>query len=289
MFVSARVFWTAAACAVVLLPNVADAEDIDTEHLFGFMIGSDVGERGEREFQSQTTGLFAKGAGRYRVGGQEFELEFVPMQNFRVEIGGAVAGHDIGGVPGLDDRRQLTWQGLSLDLRYRFLARDSAPFGMALSVDTDVSRIEESSGVPARQQGMTVTLAFDREIVPNLAVAALNLSYQPEWTRLSGAGDTEQEATLGAAFGLMAQLRPGILLGGEARYYWRYDSVGLNGLAGQALFIGPTAYIQLSKQSRLTAAWGMQAWGQSAGSAAAGLDLINFERHQGRLIFGVNF
>jgi hypothetical protein len=38
------------------------AEGIDTGHLFGFMIGSDVGSVGEREFQGQTTGRFSKSA-----------------------------------------------------------------------------------------------------------------------------------------------------------------------------------------------------------------------------------
>ena len=86
----------------------------------------------------------------------------------------------------------------------------------------------------------------------------------------------------------MAQLRPGFFLGGEARYLRRYEGIGLEELAGQALFVGPTAYFQLSPRTRLTAAWSMQAWGRPAGSNAA-LDLVNFERHQARLIFGVNF
>ena len=43
-----------------LLPAGVHAEGIDTEHLFGFMIGTDVGNVGEREFQSETTGRFGK-------------------------------------------------------------------------------------------------------------------------------------------------------------------------------------------------------------------------------------
>jgi hypothetical protein len=38
----------------------------------------------------------------------------------------------------------------------------------------------------------------------------------------------------------------------------------------------------------LTLAWSPQVWGRPAGSPAA-LDLVNFERHQARLIFGFNF
>ena len=64
------------------------------------MIGTDVGNVGEREFQSQTTGRFSKNGGHYRAVGQELELELVPVENFRIEIGGAFAAHDIDGVPG---------------------------------------------------------------------------------------------------------------------------------------------------------------------------------------------
>ena len=44
---------------------------------------------------------FAKSGGNYRAVGQEFELEFVPVKNFRIEVGTTFAAHDIGGVPGL--------------------------------------------------------------------------------------------------------------------------------------------------------------------------------------------
>src|SRR6185369_1372178 len=115
----AKTLQAAVVSLAALLPGCVRAEGIDTEHLFGFMIGTDVGNVGEREFQSQTTGRFGKDGGRYRAIGQEFELEFVPVSNFRVEIGSSFAGHDVRGVPGLDDVRQLAWQGVSLDLRYR--------------------------------------------------------------------------------------------------------------------------------------------------------------------------
>src|ERR1700722_4981573 len=116
-------------CFSALLPAWVHAEGIDTEHLFGFMIGSDVGAAGEREFQSQTTGRFSKTGGNYAAVGQEFELEYVPAKDFRLEVGNAFAAHDIDGVWGLEDRHQLAWQGVSVDLRHRFLERDVAPFG----------------------------------------------------------------------------------------------------------------------------------------------------------------
>src|SRR5882724_4190769 len=117
----AKTFLAAVVSLAALLPASVHGEGIDTEHLFGFMIGSDVGNVGEREFQSQTTGRFSRNGGNYRAVGQEFELEFVPARNFRIEIGSTFSAHDINGVAGFDDRRQLAWQGVSVDFRYRFL------------------------------------------------------------------------------------------------------------------------------------------------------------------------
>jgi hypothetical protein len=288
MPIDAKGFWAAIVCLSALLPASVYAEGIDTEHLFGFMIGTDVGSSGEREFQSQTTGRFSKSGGNYRAISQELELEIVPASNFRIEVGGAFAAHDINGVAGLEDRRQLALQGISVDLRYRFLERDVAPVGLTFAVENHVNRTDEITAALVRNYGTELTLAFDRELAPNFAVAALNLIYQPEWTRFLGTGAAEQESTIGAAFGVMAQLRPGFFVGGEARYLRKYQGIGLQELAGQALFVGPTAYLQLSERSRLTVAWSSQAWGHSARSSHS-LDLVDFERHQARLVFGVNF
>lgn len=288
MPIDSKALWTAIVCWSTLVPNGVRAEGIDTEHLFGFMIGSDVGNPGEQEFQSQTTGSFSKSGGRYRAIGQEFELEFVPVRNFRIEMGTTFAAHDINGVPDFSDRRQLAWQGVSVDFRYRFLDRETAPLGLTLALETHADRVDETTAAIVRSYGTGLTLAIDKELIPNFVVAALNLTYQPEWIRSVVTGSAEQESTIGAGFAVMAQMRPGFLFGGEARYLRRYVGIGLEDFAGEALFVGPTAYFQLSERSRLTLAWSIQAWGRSAQPGAA-LDLVNFERQQARLVFGVNF
>src|SRR3954447_17386268 len=216
MPVPAKAIGVASVCIAALLPIGGHAEDIDTEHIFAFMIGSDVGSVGEREFQSQATGRFSKAAGNYRALGQEFELEFVPLPNFRIELGGSFATHDIFGVPGFINRSQFEGEGISLDLRYRFLDREKDPFGLTLAAESRADRIDETTAARVRKFGTEFTLAFDRELVPDLSVAALNLIYQPEWTRRLATGPTKQESTVGAALAVMTQIRPGFFLGGEA-------------------------------------------------------------------------
>src|ERR1700712_3819640 len=237
MPVRTKALAVASVCIAALLPIGGHAEGIDTEHLFAFMIGTDVGNVGEREFQSQTTGRFSKAGGNYRAVGQEFELEFVPARNFRIELGGTFATHDIFGVPGFANRNQFEGQGISLDLRYRFLDREKDPFGLTLAVEGRAERIHETTAAGGRTYRPQFTLAFDRELIPDLSVVALNLIYQPEWTRMVATGQAEQESTIGAAMAVMAQIRPGFFLGGEARYFRKYDGIGLAGFSGQATFL----------------------------------------------------
>jgi hypothetical protein len=288
MSFGAAAFWPAILIFSMLFPACLHAEDIDTEHLFAFTIGTDVGNLAEREFQSQTTGRFSKTAGSYGAVNQEVELEFVPVNNFRIEVGSSFFWYDINGVPGLEDRSQLDWQGVSLDLRYRLLDRNSAPVGLTFALATEARQIDELTGAFARNYATELTLALDRELIPNRLVAAFNLFYEPEWTHFPATGLNEQESTGGAAVAVMAQIRPGFLIGGEARYLRKYEGLGLENFVGQAFFAGPTAYWQLSERSRLTLGWSAQVWGRPTGSSAA-LDLVNFERNQARLIFGFNF
>ena len=271
-----------------LLPTCGLAEGIDTEHIYGFMIGSDVGDPGEREFQATATGQFSKQAGTYQAFGQQLELEFVPIKNFRIEIGTTLSAYDIAAVPGFVDRTLAGWQGAALDLRYRFLDRETALVGLTLALESHGNRLDETTASRAQNYGTELTLALERDLIPGLAVATLNLGYQPEWTHFAGMPITQQDSTLAAAFGIMAQVSPDFLLGGEARYFRKYDGIGLNELGGEALFVGPTAYFRLSERSRLTATWSIQAWGRPAGTSAT-LDLVNFERQQARLVFGLNF
>ena len=273
---------------VLLRPACGFAAGIDTEHIYGFMIGSDVGDPGEREFQTTSTGRFSKQAGAYQALGQELELEFVPIKNLRIEIETTLAAYDIQSVPGLVDRTQAGWQGAALDLRYQFLDRETALFGLTLDFESHGNRIDETTASRVQNFGNELTVVLERDLIPRLTVATFNLGYQPEWTHFAGLPTAEQELTLTAAFGVMAQVRPDFLLGGEARYFRQYGGIGLNELAGEAFFVGPTAYFQLSDRARLTATWSFQAWGRPAGTSAT-LDLVNFERQQARVVFGLNF
>jgi hypothetical protein len=274
--------------ALAFVSAGARAETIDTEHLFGFTIGSDVGEVGEKEIEGSISGRFGKRNGTYSAASSTLSAEFVPIKNLRAEVTGQVIGYDIAGVSGLTDQHYAAFGGLSADIRYRLLDRASAPFGFAIGAEPHWGRADDVTGGPASQYGIDFVAAADLEIVPDRVVAAFNLLYQPETTRSKVSFTWSPESTAGVAIGLMAQVRSGIFIGGEARYLRKYDGVELNNFAGQGFFVGPTVYVKLSKKAWIAAAWSAQVAGQATISMGT-LDLTNFERRQARVLFGVSF
>jgi len=274
--------------ALALVPTDARTATIDTEHLFGFIIGTDVGEVGEKEVESSATGRFGKQTGTYNAASGTLSMEAVPIAHLRTEITGEVLGYGITGVRGLADQQYGAFGGLSADIRYQFLDRATAPFGLAVGAEPRWGRADDVTGQPANQYSVDFVAAADWEPIPDRVVAAFNLLYQPETTRLKSTGTWSQQSTAGVGIGVMVQVRPGLFAGGEARYLRTYDGGGLETFAGQGVFIGPTVYMQLPRKAWIAVALSAQVAGDTPASIGS-LDLVNFERRQARVLFGINF
>jgi hypothetical protein len=283
-----RAWIGAAMFALALAPTATRAQAIETEHLFGFTIGSDVGDVGEKELEGSLTGRFAKRNGTYDAGQGTVSMELVPLANLRTEFTAMVNSYDISGVSDFSDQHYTAFGGFSADFRYRLLDRASAPFGFAVGAEPHWGRADDISGEPVNQYGVAFVAATDWEIVRDRVVAAFNLIYQPDTVRSNLTGAWSRESTAGLAFGLMGQIRPGIFIGGEARYLRQYDGIGLDSLTGQGFFVGPTLYAKISDRTWITLAWSAQVVGHAT-AIPGSLDLVNFERRQARVLFGVDF
>jgi hypothetical protein len=264
------------------------ATDLETTHLFGFTLGSDVNAVGEKEAESEAVGRFGKTAGTYSAGSQALGVKFVPFKDFSVEPIVSVARFDISGIPGLDDRRQFAYEAASLEMRYRLLNRDSSPFGLTVGFDPHWARVDDISGAPVDRYGGALLLIADKELVDKLIFAALNVIYEPNMTRSRLAGDWEHTSELGVSAAVTMQVRPGVLIGAEARYMRSFLGLGLDRFTGNALFVGPTFYARFSEKVWMSASWNAQVTGRALNEVAA-FDLTNFERHRALLRFGYNF
>ena len=275
----------ASAVILALRPMVVHAGEIDTEHLFVFAIGTDIGEVGERELESETNSRFGKRTGSYTSLSQSLEAEFTPIENYRLSIGGSLAYHNIAGVNGFRNRRQGTFEGVFLDMRYRFLDREHSAFGLTVDAGPQWGRIDETSGERADRYGLDLAVAVDKELVPERVVVAVNLLYGFEGVRSRATGVWSRESTVGVATALMMRVHPRIFVGTEVRYLRAYDGLGLNTFAGHAVFLGPSVFAKLPGSWWMAAGWSAQVAGRAAGDPAP-LDLTNFERHQATFKFG---
>jgi hypothetical protein len=149
--------------------------------------------------------------------------------------------------------------------------------------------MEEVSGEMVHKQAVEFKLAADQEVLKDRLWAAFKVLYEPERVQSSLTDEVEKESTLGLSGALTAQVAKKFFLGGEARYFRKYEGTALETFVGDALFVGPTLFAKLSKQTWVAAAWGVQVVGRSVDTPDAVLDLEHFTRHQAKLKFGVNF
>lgn len=274
--------------AIFLVPYSVRASDVDTQFIFGFTQGADVGELGEKEIESQTQGRFGKADGSYAAVTSSLRAEYTPFPNARFEAGAFVDWHSVSAVSGLDDRRVFQFGGLVAEARYRLLNRRSAPVGLTFGLEPHWARIDDLSGATASNFGGDLSVAIDKELVEGCLFAAVNVIYDPEWTYLFDSGTAQQQSTIAVSAALTAQVREGIFFGLETHYVRAYDGIGLNSFAGDAWFVGPTTYLRLSKNFAASAAWSIQAAGGAANVPGA-LNLRDFERNQVRLRFEYTF
>jgi hypothetical protein len=273
---------------VALAPAGLHADELETTHLFGFTLGTDVNDVGEKEAELENTGRFGKSDGSYAAVSSEFGLKFIPFKNFSVEPEVSAAYDGISGVPGLDNRKQLAFESLTFETRYRLLDRTQAPFGLTLGLDPHWGFIDDISGAPVDQYGAQFLVAADKELVEKRIFGALNLVYEPDATRSRVTGAWDHQSDVGISAGLTVQAAPDIFVGAEVRYLRSYDGLALDDFAGNALFSGPTFYWKISDLYWMSAAWSIQVAGRAADGTGS-LDLTNFERHQAVLRFGYNF
>ncbi len=277
-----------AAWLMAATPASASDHGVDTEHLFGFTEGSDIGAPPEKELESETTARLGKRGGTFRAVDSAVVLKVPLSDRFRLAPGLAFAGYAMRRVPGLDDREVAALAGGFIETRARIFTRDEAPFGLTLNTVIGGSRLDAATGLAASGLSVEAGLLMDREIVPGEVVAGLNVVYALGRSRLAGIAGDQQASNVEISGAVAKRFGPGLFLGLEARYLRAYSGLGLDRFAGQAVYLGPTLYKTLREETWISFTWGTQLAGSEAG-AGEDRDLTNFDRHQVRLRIGTHF
>ncbi len=263
-------------------------KEIETKYIFGFTTGSGIGLQGEKEVTTETVGRFGKRDGRYAATETKLEYEFTPSQFFQIELGGLVASHNIRNVTDLENRNAFEFGGLFGEIRYLFLERGpNSPISGTISFEPNWRRIDETSGNQVTNYEFETKLALDMELVENRIYLGFNAIYEPEVTHSLTEAMT-RESKLGLSGAISFRPLPPLTVGAEVGYFRHYDGIALNQFTGDALFVGPTMFLQLSRKSFMTAAWATQVRGRTVGDPSH-LNLEEFSRQKGKLKFAYEF
>ena len=262
--------------------------EIETKYIFGFTEGSGIGLEGEKEFSVESNIGIGKRDGRYVASQTKLEYEFTPSQFVQFEFGALVSSHNIRNVTDLDDRNCVDLMGLFGEVRYLLIERTSnSPLSVTLSLEKTWRRIDETSGERVTNFELEAKINADVELIPNRLFAGFNFMYEPEWTR-TAEGEIEREATIGFSGALAYRIIPQVLIGAEVWYLRHYDGFDLAQFTGDAVYVGPTLYVQLSRKMFMKAAWNTQVAGRDLENPGA-LNLSEFSRHRAKLKVAVEF
>jgi hypothetical protein len=272
--------------------NQAFYRDVETKYIFGFTEGSGIGLEGEKEMSLETVARMGKRDGRYWASETKLEYEFTPNQYVQFELGPLVSTHVIKDVTDLDNRNHLAMSGFFGEVRYLLLDRGpSSPLAITLSAEPEWHRIDETSGARVKNFGLELKVNADLELIKNRLYLGSNLLYEPEATHDPdgiGAG-WEKESTGGISAALSYRVLPSVFIGGELWYLRHYDGAWFNTFTGDAVFLGPTAYVQLGRKVFMTAAWNVQVHGRDVDEPGSKLNFSEFSRQRGKLKLAVEF
>ena len=284
------------ALAIVCAPSFAAADDddarkaeppnssfyaLDTKNLFGFLEGADVGEKGDRSLEFETTGSFGRDQGVYNSVEQEFIFENALTDSFGLELGAHVLGQDMRRVPDLPDFVGVNFMGVSAEFRYVVWHRTKdVPIQITLTAQPEYNSIAEA-GQQANDfstafQAVADVISSDRRLY-----GAVNLVYAPDGSRLPGRL-WQDTALLSASAALSYRLTPPLMFGAEADYDRAYGGLVPRGFEGQAFYLGPTFHYQINEKIDLSAAFLAQ-------TPVGRVDFDEFPRQLAKLRLEVDF
>lgn len=272
-------------------------EEVDTEHLFGFTEGTDAGEKGQQEVVVDTVGRIGKrrsdsGPSTYRAFNTRIGYQFDPIDRLSIELSAFGDVRRVRNIMDLDDKSFGTFDGVSVDVKYQFLKGSAEqPFGFALEVRPRFARVLPIEGKGANIFDMETLLQADVQIVPKKLWYGTNISFEPAAGRQRGSKEGYRSSTFLWSNAIVGEVAEHTYLGPEVRYLRGYEGTFLNRLESEAVTIGPALHHRFTEKAWVTLAYAAQVWGRDTDPSLArrGFGLNQFERHNVRLKFGMEF
>lgn len=268
--------------------------EIETENLFGFTEGSDIGQPGEKELEWETEMSKGKRDGKYFSAEHHLAYGYNPNDRIHLEIALGGLSTDIKNVTlpdPFDNKRFTGLSAVSTEFKYLILNRGpESPIGLTLAVEPEYAWIDDGDGSKVSKFAVETRLQADAELIPNRLFLGLNAIYEPEVVRPKNGDPTEHESSLAFTSALSYRFFPTLALGAEVQYMRAYDQgIGLNHFTGDATYVGPSMFWQIAPKNTLTLAWGRQVRGNSVDNPGDRLNLADFSLDIGKIKYEHEF
>ncbi|MDR3464287.1 MAG: hypothetical protein P4L76_18440 [Beijerinckiaceae bacterium] len=254
-------------------------EPFDAEHIFGFVDGSDIGEKGEQEIESVTVGRFGR-IGGYNNAANETSYRNTMTDNIRLSFGTLTDYYNIHNVAGYGNISAATFSGLTAEFRVNVLNRATSPFGMSISFNPEWRQFDPDSGARAQNYALPVTLLLDKELIEQKLFIAASASYAPSFLRVNDSYEHDDSVTVTSSASY--QVVQNIFAAAEIRH----ENMAVNGdVIAHALYVGPSLYYKVLPNLSVKVAWAAQIPDVGAKS----LDLTAYDRNQFELHLAFSF
>ena len=236
-----------------------------------------------------------KKSGNYDVQDYKLEVEHGITNRFGVSGYAKFASHHVRGIGGEFEpvSRDLAFQGVSAEFKYKLLDPAHDRLGLVLYAEPGWSRISKLTGAHSRELELELKAIVQKNFVHDRLAWATNLTLEPEWERkevTSGAAEPEREKELKLemASGLAYQVAPKWWLDAEGRYHSSYPD-WMHGLHREnyAVYAGPTVHYDGGKWG-MTATWQPQLFG-SPHARSSSIELEDHEKQELRLKLSYEF
>ncbi len=276
------------------------ATTVNTWVIFGFTEGADTGQKDERAIYYDAVVRFSR---RERgLAGWRASLGYAYSISDRLTVWGAgsashqrtsaAAGRSNGevsvGSVGDSVIPDTSYFGAVAGWKYRILPRDSNSVGLSIQIEPYWDRAVARAATTEQTFGSDFRLIIDKALLPDRLFGALNFAYQPE-AGVHRGGGVESSSQFEAAGAISARVADKLFIGAEIRYLKSHGGYFFNQNVGWSLFAGPTLQLLLGDSGYLGLAWSLQLVGKATEEPTGVLDLVNYERQQIRVKWGVGF
>jgi hypothetical protein len=264
---------------------------------FGYVYTAETEERGETEVSLWATDRRGKDGGHYDAQDYKLEVERGITNRFGVSAYAKFASHHIHGLGQEFEPvdRNLAFQGLSAEFKYKLLDPSHDRFGLTFYAEPGWSRISKIKGEHVRELEFELKAIVQKNFAHDRLVWAANLTLEPEREREhetiapgSVTSATEQELAAEVSTGLSYNVARHWWVGAEGRYHSVYPD-WTHGLHREnyAVYAGPTVHYDGGEWS-VTATWQPQLFG-GPGAGDRGLEFDDHEKREFRLKLSKEF